>query len=148
MGTLALNAQLVESHRPFRNKNLPKSQLYQNVCHHQNCRNQLLLICHRTMAKTSLISILGTARWRCHRRSSRIRSWYWFSIRIPHHWLRKKPISQTTTFLIRHFGFRFVCSYGSLLSYDGLLTPLRFLSDIELWLTMIYINEFVVPSVS
>merc|ERR1712156_429051 len=69
MGTLALNAQLVESHRPFRNKNLPKSQLYQNVCHHQNCRNQLLPICHRTMAKTSLISILGTARCRCPRQS-------------------------------------------------------------------------------
>merc|ERR1711899_684744 len=72
---------------------------------------------------------------------------YWFSIRIPHHWLRKKPIPQTTTFLIRHLGFRFVRSYGSLLSYDGLLTPLRFLSDMELWLTMIYINEFVVPLV-
>merc|ERR1712029_681271 len=51
---------------------------------------------------------LSSLCWSCNRWSSRIRSWYRFSIRIPHHWLRKKPIPQTTTFLIRHFGFRFV----------------------------------------
>merc|ERR1712226_462805 len=44
---------------------LPKSQLYQNVCHHPNCSNQLLQEHHCPMAKTSFLRILGTARCRC-----------------------------------------------------------------------------------
>merc|ERR1712203_81451 len=44
----------------------------------------------------------------CYRRSRRIRCWYWFCLRIPHHWIRSQSIIETTVVLIYYFRIRLV----------------------------------------
>lgn len=63
------------------------------------------------------------------------------SIRFPHHWLCQKSITQTTTFLICHSWFRFIRSYGTFLSYDGLLVTLRILGSYSISTTNLIIKK-------
>merc|ERR1712002_110528 len=61
--------------------------------------------------------------WSCHCWSCRLWSWNRVSVRIAYHRLRKKPQSETATFLLRHFGICSVRGYGTFLSYDGFPAP-------------------------
>merc|ERR1711864_12469 len=59
----------------------------------------------------------------CHRGSCWVRSWYWISLRLPHHWIRQEPLPQAAAFLLRHSRICPVRGHGPVLSYDGLPPP-------------------------
>lgn len=56
------------------------------------------------------------------------RSWYWISLRLPDHRLCQEPLPQAAAFLLRHSWFCLVWGYGTVLSYDGFPSSVRFLS--------------------
>lgn len=74
-------------------------------------------------------NFISFSPWLTSKKTQNSRCWYRIGIRFPHHRLRQKSITQTAIVLIRHFGFRFVRSYGSFLSYDGVLVAVRLLSS-------------------
>ena len=67
--------------------------------------------------------------WSRYRRSGRIWSWNRICVRFPYHWLCSQPFPQSPIVFIRYFGIRFVWSYGSFLSYDGLHVAIRLLKN-------------------
>merc|ERR1711890_13214 len=54
-----------------------------------------------------------------HRWSRWIRSWYWLSVRLAHHWLCQEPQPQAATLLLCHSWIRPVRGHGSVLFDDG-----------------------------
>lgn len=56
------------------------------------------------------------------------RCWYWNSIWFPNHWLCQESLTQATALLICHLRVRLIRGHGTVLSYDGVLIAVCFLS--------------------
>merc|ERR1712137_665667 len=72
----------------------------------------------RSSCRQTTLRLCCQPRYRYRRQIHWCRCWYRNSFRLPHHWLRQKPIPQGSTFLICHFGIRPLRSHGSFL-LDG-----------------------------
>lgn len=100
----------------------------QLTAHKQNQTGSLLFCNYLSLLVRDLLIFLFFSQ----KTSNTNRCWYRNSIRFPHHWLCQKSIVETTVVLICYLRFRLVWSYGSVLSYDGLLAALRFLKCLTL----------------